>query len=236
MTEAIRRAGVHPFNPLYSPGYSAPLRYHYFWFLLCSVVTQLGGALGGKSLVSSQQAIIASVVWCGWSLIALVPLYVRFFQGRTGTALRRFSLAAIGLLAVTGLDIIPNVVWAATGRGIYPDMEWWNEQVTSWIGSLLWVPHDVAALVACLMGFLLVWQASVDGSARGRIAGGVLAGVAFATSAGTSAHVALMYSRCSRWPGLLWRGFRGRAEFVGGDDNSGHDCHCAGRAVHPDGN
>ena len=183
ITDAITRYGVRPFNPFYLLGGPATLRYHYFWFLLCSIDAQLGGGL-----VSSQQAIIASVVWCGWSLIALVPLYLRFFQ-RSAIDLRRCSLVAVALFTVTGLDLIPTMWRALTGFPTLPEMEWWNEQVTSWFGSVLWVPHHVAALIAGLMGFLVTWNAGT----RHRFAAIVLGGAAFATAAGSSIYVTLIF-------------------------------------------
>ena len=188
ITDAISRGGVRPPNPFYFLNSLTPLRYHYFWFLLCSIVTQAGAA------VSSQQAIIASAVWCGWSLIALVPLYLRFLCGNAGAFLRRASLIAIALFAVTGLDFIPTVLMIPIFHGVLPEMEWWNEQVTAWFGSLLWVPHNVAALVACLMGFLLTWDAGRNPSRPRRIVRGVFAGAAFATAAGTSIYVTLVFA------------------------------------------
>lgn len=188
ITGAIARDGVRPPNPFYYLGSLSPLRYHYFWFILCGLVKLLS-----RSFVSSQQAIIASVVWCGWALIALVPLYLRFFQEMTGAALRRCSLVAICLFAVTGLDLLPNVLHIAIFHRIYPDMEWWNEQIASWVGSLLWVPHHVAALVTCLFGFLLLWNAARNATPRRYLAAGVLAGAAFASGTGTSIYVTLVF-------------------------------------------
>src|SRR5674476_271155 len=43
ITASISRTGVPPQNPYFFPGRLFPLRYHYFWFLLCSIVEQLGG-------------------------------------------------------------------------------------------------------------------------------------------------------------------------------------------------
>ena len=188
ITGAIARDGVRPPNPFYYLGSFSPLRYHYFWFILCGLVKLLSG-----SLVSSQQAIIASVVWCGWGLFALVPLFLRFFQGMTGTTLRRCSLVAICLFAVTGLDLLPNVLHTAIFHRIYPDMEWWNEQIASWLGSLLWVPHHVAALITCLTGFLVLWNAALTRSPRRYLAAGILAGAAFAGGTGTSIYVTLVF-------------------------------------------
>ena len=188
ITDAISRTGVRPLNPFYDPGSPAPLRYHYFWFLLCSLVTQMSGRL-----VSSQQAIIASVVWCGWSLIALVPLYMRFLCEYSGAALRRCSLVAVGLFTVTGLDLIPLAIYYVLFGTVLPELEWWNEQVASWYGSLIWVPHHVGALVAGLIGFLVLWDAGTTTSLRRRIAGSTLAGLAFASGTGTSVYVTLVF-------------------------------------------
>jgi hypothetical protein len=188
ITGAIARDGVRPSNPFYYLGSFAPLRYHYFWFILCGLVKMLSG-----SFVTSQQAIIASVVWCGWALFALVPLFLRFFAEMTGTVLRRCSLVAICLFAVTGLDLLPNALHIAVFHRIYPDMEWWNEQVASWLGTLLWVPHHVAGLVTCLTGFLVLWNAALTRNPRRYLAAGVIAGAAFAGGTGTSIYVTLVF-------------------------------------------
>ena len=73
------------------------------------------------------------------------------------TTIERKTLLGIGLLAVTGLDLLPTLyIWFA-GHVWLDDMELWNEaQITSWAGSLLWVPHHVAALIACFVAFLLL--------------------------------------------------------------------------------
>jgi len=188
ITGAIARDGVRPPNPFYYLGSFSPLRYHYFWFILCGFVKLLSG-----SFVTSQQAVIASVVWCGWALFALVPLFLRFFQEMTGTTLRRCSLVAVCLFAVTGLDLLPNALHTAITHHIYPDIEWWNEQVGSWFGSLLWVPHHVAALVTCLTGFLVLWNAALTGNPRRYLVSGVVAGAAFAGGTGTSIYVTLVF-------------------------------------------
>ncbi len=187
ITDAVIRAGARPNNPFDLLGGPSPLRYHYFWYLPCSLVQRLTG-----TATNARDAMIASAVWCGWSLIALVPLYFRCFLGVTGSALKRRSLIGIALFAVTGLDLLPTAfLWS---RGIvYPDMEWWNEQVTSWWGTVLWVPHHAAGLVAGLAGFLLIWNAALKPLNRQRIVGGLLAGVAFATCVGASIYVAFVF-------------------------------------------
>ena len=43
-TSAIGRTGVPPHNPHYFAGGFFPLRYHYFWYILCSAAQKLAGS------------------------------------------------------------------------------------------------------------------------------------------------------------------------------------------------
>lgn len=161
-THSISRTGVPPANPLFYLNGAAPLRYHYFWFILCSFVERAGGALlnGNQpsSVLNSRHAMIGSIVWAGWALAAIIPLYFRFFYERTGEALRRRALIGVLLLSVTGLDLLPTLVYYMRWHYLYFDMEWWNMQVSAWVSIGLWVPHHLISFVSCLVGFLLVWH------------------------------------------------------------------------------
>src|SRR6202042_661628 len=70
--DGIARLGIPAKNPLYFPGHLESLRYHYFWFLPFALVERLG--------VSARQALIASAVWCGWALMSVVVLALRYFH------------------------------------------------------------------------------------------------------------------------------------------------------------
>ena len=189
ITEAITRTGVRPANPFYFLAGPTLLRYHYFWFLACSLVERMGG-----QLVDARQAMIGSTVWSGWALMAIIPLYLRFLFGWTGTSLRRRSALAIGLFAVTGLDLLPTIFFAMKGI-VYEHMEWWNpHEITSWWGTALWVPHHMAALVTGLTAFLLIWHSSSQITVQRRISGALLAGIALATLVGTSIYVAFVFA------------------------------------------
>src|SRR5579864_5145225 len=186
ITAAITRTGIPPQNPYFFPGRPFLLRYHYFWFIMCSLVDKLGGAL-----VSPRQAMLASTLWCGIGLIALVPLYLRFFQPKASLNLERRMLVGIALLGVTGLDILGVAAIATTPAHLLPTIEWWNNQISAWITAVLWVPHHVAGLIACLTGFLVIWCAP-----RGRslLLSGVIAGFAFASAVGLSVYVTLVFA------------------------------------------
>ena len=202
--DAVVRTGVPPGNPLYwtvgadGVGHAAAMRYYYFWCVVCGLVVKVMG-------VSARQAMIASCVWAVAGLVAVIGLYGRYFlqpaEGE-GKARRRTWITA-ALLVVTGLDVIPVVVNYLQGMPTDPDMEWWSPgQVTSWLDTVLWVPHHLAALVCCVFGFLLVWM-SVAWGWRQKVLCGVLAGVGFAASFGLSTYVAVAFAMVmALW--LLW--------------------------------
>jgi hypothetical protein len=191
--DAAMRTGVPPANPLYWPGHAAPMRYYYFWYVVTAVAAKIAG-------VTARQALIASVVWAGFGLAAIVALYCRSFLDATasgeGTSRRRWPRVALalGLLAVTGLDILPAIAKEIWQLPADADMEWWSgDQVTSWLDSVIWVPHHVAALVCCLFGFLLVWMCKGQGRVQ-RVACAVVAGIAFASAFGLSIWVPLGFA------------------------------------------
>jgi hypothetical protein len=185
-TGAISRTGLPPANPLFYPGHPVPLRYHYFWLILCSLTDQVGG-----QAVDPRQAIIGSTLWCGLGLLAIAFLYLRFFSTRDPANLRRRMLIAAGLFTVTGLDLIPTLL-LLTRRLLSPEMEWWNEQITTWVGSVLWVPHHVAGLIAGLTGFLILWNVPPVARTRDKLLPVLAAALAFATMVGSSIYVAFV--------------------------------------------
>ena len=197
--DAVMRTGVPPVNPLYWPGHAAPMRYYYFWYVLTAAAARLAG-------VTARQAMIASAVWSGFGLAAVVALYCRHFlapePSSRGRRWPRIAVA-LALLAVTGLDLLPALAKAILRLPTDADMDWWSpDQVTSWMDSLLWVPHHIAGLICCLFGFLLVWMSK--GSSRLQRAGcGVVAGIAFASAFGLSTWVAAAFAMVmTAW--MLW--------------------------------
>ncbi len=192
-TDAITRTGIaHPNNPLYYANGPAPLRYHYFWFILCSLVDQLGGAA-----VSARQAFVASIAWSGIALGCVIAAFLRFFAPEGKADIGPRTLTGILLLTVTGLDIIPSLILLRE-HVFYPDMEWWNEAVTSWAGTLLWVPNHAGGLVAGLIAFLILWDEAESKAPQLKphlkwVAAAV-AGIALAGMVGISIYVALVFA------------------------------------------
>lgn len=205
VTDAITRTGVPPANPSFYPGEPIALFYYYFWFLLCSLVDQLGGAVVGP-----RHAVQAGTIWAGFALMAVLLLHLRFMAARGGAVgIRPLYGLALFLLLVTGLDIVPTVIfgvihmWTGTGPGIQPDLEWWNEQVSAWVSTLLWVPHHAAALVACLTGFLLLRDLASRPFRRKALPACLVAALAFASAAGLSVWVTVVAAAVfAAWTGL----------------------------------
>ncbi len=183
LTAAIARH-VPPNNPFFANA-AAPLRYHYLWLLFCSLPIRVFH-------LTPRCVVYSGVVWCGLGLMCLIALSFKFLL-RVQTDIERKTLLAFGLLAVTGLDILPTLYNRVAEHLWLSDMEWWNDvQITSWIGSLLWVPHHVGALIACFIGFLLLrHQADVHrGWATAPV---IVAGMAFASAAGMSVYVTFTF-------------------------------------------
>ena len=155
VTGAITHTDVPPINPDFYPGHPIQLYYYYFWFMTCSLVDLLGG-----SWIGPRGALAAGAGWIGIGLMAIVALYVRLLAPEQSIVRRRSVLLALGLLLVTGFDIIPIVVthlYQLTQGPLilYPSVEWWNEAIGAWPHSIIWVPHHMAALIATLGVFLL---------------------------------------------------------------------------------
>ena len=192
--DAIARTGVPPVNPSFFPGQPVELYYYYFWFMLGSLVDLLGGPV-----VGARGASFGTTIWSGLGLLSIVALYVQPTGVHDRVRSWTRSGVAIGLLLVSGVDVIPVVIESLAsltiGQGkFYADLEWWNEQITAWLGAMVWVPHHVAALVAGFTAILLLRNVQ---QARGRqeiVTLGVLAGVSFASAAGTSIWVTFTFA------------------------------------------
>ena len=188
VTDAMTRTGVAPVNPFFFPGYHVPLRYHYFWFLPASLVDRMGG-----DFITPAQATIAGTLWCGLGLIALIVMYTFYFRNTEGTGSPRRAWIGISLLLVTGLDILPMLFHLVAFHNIPFTVDSWNELVAGWMSSLLWVPHSVASLIACLCGFLVLWTGTLRTPAA-RLWSVVIAGTAFACAVGLSVYVCFAFA------------------------------------------
>ena len=188
IVDAMTRTGVPPVNPSYYPGHPVQMNFlYFFWYILGSMVDQLGG-----SMADARGAFFASAIWGGIALMAAIAFYLRLRNKNDGVNIWTLALIGSGLLMVSGLDFLPASFAMRYADGAVGDIEHWNEQITAWVGSLLWVPHHVAALVACLVGVMLALSMNGKTTARKYILMTV-AGTAFASALGLSVWVTLVF-------------------------------------------
>ena len=189
VTSALFRAGADGVNPFFHPGHNVGLFYYQFWHLICSLVERVG-----SPFITARGAVLGGIAWPALGLVSVIRLYVKLFQPEA--AIRTYR-AAILLLLVSGLDIVPaslrNLRFLATGKGHFLfALEWWNVQVTSWLASICWVPQHIAGLVANLTGAFLLRSSFEHKDGRGIYM--VLAGLCFATGIGLSVWVSLAFA------------------------------------------
>jgi hypothetical protein len=178
----------------FNPQRPSFLQYHYFGFILAAAVQKSGG-----HWLSASSSLAAITAWVGLSFIIVFVLFVTRFsavasEGRIPGFI--FLLPLIG-----GLDILP--VGAAMIRRMIqgqwgfpiPDVEWWNgyAQVFGWVDTAIWHPHHIAGLCACLVGCLILWE-SREASGTQRWKSCVGAGLCFASGAGISALVTIVFA------------------------------------------
>jgi hypothetical protein len=191
--EAAARSGVPPLNPFYGLGKVPILRYYYYWYVVCALPMRLFG-------LSARGCFNASIFWSGLGLASAIPLFLKHFLGEKED-LRRKSVIGVALLAITGLDLLPYAAVCAHYRLFLPDMEWWDSnQVASWLGSLLWVPHHVASMTACIAGLLVISTIDEETSTRPMLWVIVVSALAFASAAGLSAYVMFTFAVF----GIVW--------------------------------
>ncbi len=200
---AITRAGVLPANPFFYPGHPVQLRYHYLFFLPCSMVESLSG-----SSVKPGAALAAGTIWCGLALMCLVCLYTRHLRNTQAPISRRDAWTGILMLPVIGLDVIPVSLLISSGI-VFSTLDRWNEDIVGWLDSLLWAPHYVGAAIVCLTGFLVLWAAPRSGSRR-PVAACVIAGAAFACASGMGIYVVLVFSAALAGYAVIaiWKGWK----------------------------
>ena len=181
IVDAMARTGVPPVNPSYYPGEPVKLSFLYFyWYILGAFVDYIGGPF-----VDARGAFFASVIWCGLGLMSAISFYLHLRVDKRRTDIWKHILTGFVLLIVTGLDIFPAILMMSNIQVPMSDMEHWNEQITAWMSSLLWVPHHVAALVVGVVIVLL--GLSISGLVKKRqLIHMTVAGAAFASAFGLS--------------------------------------------------
>lgn len=150
--QSIVDTGAPPGDPFFAR--PTPSGYYYFFYTLGALIERLG--LG---LVDARAAFAGATVWTGTAMFALAAELLSRSGYRGASDAGRLRPILIALLLVSALDILPICLLGATGTWS-PTLGVWNEEVTPWLQSLLWVPHHVTALIA-IWAALLTLDAEV---------------------------------------------------------------------------
>ncbi|MCJ7434922.1 MAG: hypothetical protein MUO77_15680, partial [Anaerolineales bacterium] len=148
--------------------------------------------IGGR-YVDARAALNASSAWSGLGLIAVVALYIRQRKANKTESAWRSAKIGIGLLAVSGLDALPVAVIMVVIRNIVSLIEQWNTLIGAWIGSNLWAPHHIAALIAGVSAMMLAQFARGKSNSR-QFTIMIIAGLGFASAFGLSIWVTLVFA------------------------------------------
>lgn len=161
--------------------------YYYFFYTPAALIERLG-----FGVIDSRMAFAGLIPWVTLATAGLADLVYEKagFARRAGE--RRVPLLLI-VMSTAGLQLVFVVMFWLKGETWREQSGWLNEMVASFLTSVLWVPHHVAAFLVAWVGLLLLVDATADGVARSRrqivqIAG---AGAAFAATVGLSVWVAL---------------------------------------------
>lgn len=178
----------------FHPGHDVAFRYHYMYFIVPALMVQ-----ATRGLITAGMALVSLSIWTGLAMFAVVSIFGRFvWRSTEHERLIRFAWL---LLAVDGLDLVPagtGMVWRAIhGKQLFlnPDIGLWNGfgAVFSWLSTAVWSTHHIGGLVACVLGCVLLWD-SRDSAVTSRWTAASVAAIAFASAAGTSIFVTLIFA------------------------------------------
>ena len=198
LVDSAIRNDIPPSNPLFTAaGTPQPMRYYYFWYVLCAQAGRLTG-------LPARACLSGSILWSAAGLISALFLFVRYLCGDKNSKIRRLYLTTLALCCVMGFDVIPTIARLfAHPHEFTPEIEWWrDDRVPSFIGAIVFAPHHIAGVVCGAIGFLVL--ASANRSARSEPGGSsaplrlyavsaLTSGICFAAMSGTSTYVALCF-------------------------------------------
>lgn len=188
LVNAAVRGGVPPANPMFAiDGQAPPLRYYYYWYVLCAQVSRLTG-------IDAKSALAASCVWSGFALVSCIFLYLKYLP-LSQLKVRRQCVMALLVACALGLDVLPSIVDLLLPRmRLYPDIEFWHDDRSpGWLGALIWAPHHVVGLVCCLLGVLLLVHSVGNATPLRKLLHALLAAICFSAAAGTSTYITLLF-------------------------------------------
>jgi hypothetical protein len=194
LADSISREGLPPSNPVYWPGHSVQMLYHYYWVLLCIAVSQ---PLGHP--YNNRITVLAGVLWTGLVFLAFLGAFARFFRGR-GPSLQHLVSIMMLLLLATDLYILYALPVNLMGlhfkhAPLVPVVFWWTDNpITAPLFWMIWEPHYLSALIAGMMSSILILKAGEQLSLKERVKSILIAAVCMSSAAGLNVYLVLGFA------------------------------------------
>lgn len=205
VADAIARTGIPPGNPSIFPGHLVPIYYHYYWTLLCTVVSTICGSPN-----NTRCAVLAGLIWTGLAFITCLTFSCRYFKS-SKVPNSQMTFFCLALIAVSNLYALISAPLNILRLGSYkvpcvPAMNWWTtDQNSPWLASMYWAPEHMAALVAGIVGSIFLLEIAQADTRRKRLLLIILASCSLASTLGLSAVVGVAFSiTWMAWLVLSW--------------------------------
>ena len=183
-TQSVLRSGIPPDNSFYLYLHPAHMRTYYFWYVVCAALTKM-------SHLPVRAVLAASCVWSGFTLAAIIGLYLKHFLA-AGIRVRSQFVNSLLLVMSGGLGICVNLWKAFHHRSLEIEI-WAGGQVTSWLVTLLYDPHHIVSLACCMFAFLLAWTSAAGSSKREYALAALFISTALASAFGLSIYVTFAF-------------------------------------------
>lgn len=173
--------------PLNDPFFlrNAAAGYYHYFYDGAAVIYYLGG-----HLIDARMAFVGLAFACGLAFANLLRAFVVELGWQKGSDRRLTSLVILAC-SVGGLDLLGLWLrWSAVGV-LERNSEWWDDEISLFTTSASWVPHHLAAVVACFVGMLSLARGFDSRRATTAIYCCILAAIVFSSSFGLSVWVTL---------------------------------------------
>ena len=131
--QAVLDSGAPPRDAFYlRPEHAS---YYYDFYTVAALIVRLC-----HGLADARAAVGGLVFWTGLAAFGLVRMALARAGLEAPGAGARLAPVIAAMLAAGGVDIVAVVVIACRTGYWHPDPVQWNEQVSGWLESLLWVP------------------------------------------------------------------------------------------------
>jgi hypothetical protein len=182
-----------PDNPGFHPAHPVAFPYHYYWALICAVISRTFGSASDTRLV-----VLSGVIWTGVVLLASIEFCSAYFK-RVAAPMRQVQLVTTALLLVTNLYVLVDL---PMNLAIQPlpviDICWWSRDgMSTFIHSLIWLPHNVTSLAAGILASVLLIEVKPDWAWKRKLIYLILAGFCLASAFGMCAFVGFAF-------GITW--------------------------------